>query len=209
MSGALLYPGEALSVNVTVVNVSMETLNVEDSSAQVFLREFLGIPLSLQVYEVHHDPFWLSPGQSASEAGVYTLPIFTLPGRYVAVFTLRLDDGDVVMRSVEFEVGFNGYTFMVYALPPLIFALGFLMVKRKNVRVTALAKEVLGSKYLKENWGAPFIVVFMVLLMGSAGLLASGLEDVANMVAVYAYYSLVIGVVLQLICYLKYGKEGE
>jgi hypothetical protein len=57
--------------------------------------------------------------------------------------------------------------------------------------------------YLKENWGAPFIVAFMVLLTISAGMLASGNEAVANGVAVYAYYSLVVGVVLQLAAFIR------
>jgi uncharacterized integral membrane protein len=60
--------------------------------------------------------------------------------------------------------------------------------------------------YLRENWGAPFIIAFMVMLMAAAGYLCCGLESIANDIAVYAYYSLVIGVVLQLICYLKYGE---
>jgi hypothetical protein len=61
--------------------------------------------------------------------------------------------------------------------------------------------------YLKENWGAPFIIAFMVMLMTAAGYLCYGLESIANDIAVYAYYSLVVGVVLQLICYLKYGER--
>jgi hypothetical protein len=60
--------------------------------------------------------------------------------------------------------------------------------------------------YLRENWGAPFIIAFMVMLMAAAGYLCYGLESIANDIAVYAYYSLVIGVILQLICYLKYGE---
>jgi len=61
--------------------------------------------------------------------------------------------------------------------------------------------------YVSENWGAPFIVVFMVLLIACAGLLASGLSSLANDVAVYAYYFLVAGVILQLASYLKYEKK--
>jgi len=61
--------------------------------------------------------------------------------------------------------------------------------------------------YLKGNWGAPFIIAFMVMLITCAYLLAYGNEAVANGLAVYAYYFLVIGVVLQLICYLKYGEK--
>ena len=63
--------------------------------------------------------------------------------------------------------------------------------------------------YLRENWGAPFIVAFMVMLMAAAGYLCYGLEAVANDIAVYAYYSLVIGVALQFVCYLKYGGDED
>jgi len=61
--------------------------------------------------------------------------------------------------------------------------------------------------YLRENWGAPFIIAFMILLVIAAGYLAYGNEAFANDIAVYAYYSLVIGVILQIICYIKYGED--
>jgi heme/copper-type cytochrome/quinol oxidase subunit 4 len=47
----------------------------------------------------------------------------------------------------------------------------------------------------------------MIILMICAYLLACGNEFAANMLAVYAYYFLVVGVVLQLICYIKYGEK--
>jgi len=59
--------------------------------------------------------------------------------------------------------------------------------------------------YFRENWGAPFIVGFMLLLMVAAASLAMGLGVLADELAVYAYYALVVGVVLQLVCFLKYG----
>ena len=60
--------------------------------------------------------------------------------------------------------------------------------------------------YFNENWGAPFIISFMALLMVAASYLAYGFETIANELAVYAYYMLIIGVVLQLISYLKWKK---
>ena len=63
--------------------------------------------------------------------------------------------------------------------------------------------------YLRENWGAPFIIAFMILLTTAAVYLALGDEANANNIAVYAYYSLVIGVFLQLICFIKYGGEED
>jgi uncharacterized membrane protein len=79
-------------------------------------------------------------------------------------------------------------------------------VKYRGKDVTSKVSERLRG-YLKENWGAPFIIAFMVMLMMAAGYLCYGLGSIADDIAVYAYYSLVIGVVLQLICYLKYGER--
>ena len=62
--------------------------------------------------------------------------------------------------------------------------------------------------YFRENWGAPFVLGFMVLLIVAASSLAIGLGFLANEVAIYAYYALVAGVVLQLVCLLKYGENG-
>jgi hypothetical protein len=66
-------------------------------------------------------------------------------------------------------------------------------------------------EYLKGNWGAPFIIAFMILLAAAAAYLAIGMESLANDIAVYAYYNLVAGVVLQLISYVKEsrGKSEE
>jgi len=65
------------------------------------------------------------------------------------------------------------------------------------------------KNYLKENWGVPFIIAFMILLIACAGLLTIGNEELANELAVYAYYFLVTGVILQLACYLKYEKRSN
>jgi len=62
--------------------------------------------------------------------------------------------------------------------------------------------------YVRENWGALFIVGFMLLLMIAAAILSMGLAAIADEVAVYAYYALVVGVVLQLACFLKYNKRN-
>jgi len=64
--------------------------------------------------------------------------------------------------------------------------------------------------YIKENWGSPFIVGFMLLLIVAAVSLSAGLSSLADTVAVYAYYALAAGVFLQLASFLKYrGKSNE
>jgi len=64
-------------------------------------------------------------------------------------------------------------------------------------------------EYFKRNWGSPFVMTFMVLILTAAGYLSYGLENIANELAVYAYYLLVIGVTLQAVSYVKYGKESR
>jgi hypothetical protein len=61
--------------------------------------------------------------------------------------------------------------------------------------------------YLRENWGAPFVIGFMLLLVVAAVSLAIGLDFLAN--EVYAFYALVAGVVLQFACFLKYGERSS
>jgi hypothetical protein len=66
------------------------------------------------------------------------------------------------------------------------------------------------KRYVRENWGAPFIVAFMVFLVVAAVSMSTGLDALADDVAVYAYYALIGGVVLQLVCFLKFrGKGGD
>jgi len=61
--------------------------------------------------------------------------------------------------------------------------------------------------YVKENWGSPFMVGFMLLLIIAAVSLSAGFSLLANDSAIYAFYSLIIGVVLQLICFVKEQKK--
>jgi len=65
------------------------------------------------------------------------------------------------------------------------------------------------NNYVKKNWGSPFIVTFMLLLVSSAILVSSGFLSLANNTAIYAFYSLIIGITLQLVCFLKYRKKSE
>ena len=61
--------------------------------------------------------------------------------------------------------------------------------------------------YFRENWGAPFVIAFMILLLTAAYYLSIGDEGFANELAVYAYYNLVIGVILQLVSYIRYERS--
>jgi hypothetical protein len=51
--------------------------------------------------------------------------------------------------------------------------------------------------YFKANPGAPFILAFMILLLSAGSLLATGRPNEANNVANYAFYSLVLGIAIQ------------
>ena len=65
------------------------------------------------------------------------------------------------------------------------------------------------KKYLKENPGAPFIMGFMALLLSCAVLLTMGHTPQANKTAEYAYYLLVIGVILQFVSFVKEERAKQ
>ncbi len=52
------------------------------------------------------------------------------------------------------------------------------------------------KRYFKTNPGALFVVAFQILLVSAGVLLASGNSAAANEAAIYAFYSLVIGVAM-------------
>jgi hypothetical protein len=81
----------------------------------------------------------------------------------------------------------------------------FYNLTRNNMR-NAMIKV---KGYVKENWGSPFIAGFMLLLIIAAFSLSVGWSSLADTMAVYAFYALVGGVVLQLVCFLKYGNKAS
>lgn len=62
-------------------------------------------------------------------------------------------------------------------------------------------------RYFRENWGAPFVLAFILLLATAALILSAGNSGSANDVAVYAFCALVLGVALQIASYVKYGSN--
>ena len=86
------------------------------------------------------------------------------------------------------------------------------MSKRKSIifKILLFNREYSFSlDYFYENWGAIFIIIFQVLLVTCAFFLVKGYEGVSNQIAIYAFYSLVVGVFLQFASYMKYGGEKE
>jgi hypothetical protein len=62
-------------------------------------------------------------------------------------------------------------------------------------------------KYLRRNWGAPFIAGFILLLGISAVELSIGQGTVADSIAFFAFIALVLGVILQISSYVEYKGE--
>jgi hypothetical protein len=60
--------------------------------------------------------------------------------------------------------------------------------------------------YLSVNWGAPCILLFLVLLIVSAVLLAINVSG-ADTLATYGFYALVAGVFLQIVCTFNKRKS--
>ena len=65
------------------------------------------------------------------------------------------------------------------------------------------------KQYVKENWGMPFVAGFIVFLCASAIPSVLGLPDLADILATYAFCSLLLGVGLQVGSYLKSDGNPE
>jgi len=63
-------------------------------------------------------------------------------------------------------------------------------------------------QFFRRNPGAIPIVGFQILLLASAGLLVASLSDLAEGVAVAAYFTLLAGVVLQLVFSVR-SRNGQ
>ncbi len=61
--------------------------------------------------------------------------------------------------------------------------------------------------YFKANPGTPFILAFMVLLLSAAVLLISGRSNDADSVANYAFYSLVLGIAIQVTVTVRESRK--
>lgn len=90
------------------------------------------------------------------------------------------------------------------------------MTKKERVRAHPFKAKATGEflvrrlkTYFRENPGAFFIVQFQILLVACACLLVQGNSAAANEVAVYGYYLLVIGLVLQVVAFARSGKDKK
>ena len=62
-------------------------------------------------------------------------------------------------------------------------------------------------RYFRQNPGAIFVILFQLLLLSCVTLLIWGYSTLANKLAIYAYYSLVVGVAIQSVSFLRH-REG-
>jgi hypothetical protein len=79
---------------------------------------------------------------------------------------------------------------------------------------SAQNKSILSNlkKHVKFNWGTPFIMVFILLLMTIAAFLSvgqKGLLALTDDIAVSAFLVLIAGIVLQAVGYLVSDFKGE
>jgi hypothetical protein len=61
--------------------------------------------------------------------------------------------------------------------------------------------------YVRENWGTPFITGFIIILLVAAASVVTGSEALANELANYAYFALVVGVVLHHVYFIDCTKR--
>jgi hypothetical protein len=73
-------------------------------------------------------------------------------------------------------------------------------------RIRAYFKQIREQtlRYVKGNWGFPFITAFLILLFAAAlQNIVAGEASLAELTAIFAYFALALGVVLQLVYFIK------
>lgn len=97
------------------------------------------------------------------------------------------------------------YSLAVVAFP---FAVSFTLTAALIVMYLGIrGRDVL--RYLRSNLGAPFVIAFVALLLAAAVEFSVGMTSQANTLAEYAYFCILIGVVLQAVSIKLEGGSGE
>jgi hypothetical protein len=89
----------------------------------------------------------------------------------------------------------------------VLIALGLLMSAGLYTGIL-LADHPRARAYVRENPGSPFVVAFIALLISAAASFSAGRGDLANELSVYAYFSLLAGVVLQAVAAVRGDRDG-
>jgi hypothetical protein len=135
------------------------------------------------------------------------IPIGTFHATISYLGTAIEVDGDASTQSVTTGKVLASYpTFSLIGGGIVTAAVGFVLYRFYS-RSPQFKSKVKG--YIKVNWGAPFIIGFMLLLIVATVSLSISLPSLADTVAVYAFYALAAGVFLQLASFLKYGKRDS
>lgn len=74
---------------------------------------------------------------------------------------------------------------------------------------SSLAFSIMVKHFFRENPGAFFVLGFQVLLVVCAILLVFGFSSLAEAVAAVSYSFLLVGVGLQLVCFVRDSDGGE
>jgi heme/copper-type cytochrome/quinol oxidase subunit 4 len=64
------------------------------------------------------------------------------------------------------------------------------------------------KRHIKENWGSSFMVGFMLFLVFTVFSLSAGFNSLSDNVAIYALFTLMMGVFLQLASFLNYSEKS-
>ena len=63
------------------------------------------------------------------------------------------------------------------------------------------------KSYFKASPGTPFVLAFIVLLVSAAALLVAGKSGEASDTGVYAFYAIVLGIIIQLGVIVREGRK--
>ncbi|OGD52702.1 hypothetical protein A3K80_04380 [Candidatus Bathyarchaeota archaeon RBG_13_38_9] len=190
-----------------------ETIRGRVFQAKLLVTDYFGIPIAnAQVFVTFANGTVIqSPSGPDGVVSLGLIPTEAFNATISYIGTATTVNGDASLQSTITGRVFASYpTFGLIAGGVIISVFGSMIVHWRR-RLPSLLGRIMGGRimwYIRVNWGAPFVVGFMLLLLVAAVSLSIGLPSLADSVAVYAFYALVVGVALQLACFLKYNKRS-
>jgi len=195
--GPLEVTGRSTDLEVTLVMNDTfrpgETIRADfyiRSLSRTFTRVDINLTVLYHGFEVfsYSHPSWrtYAPGRTVHIYHETELPILTPPGRYELVFTVIPEGGEPVTLAVEIRVEPTPEWFALTAFLVASFLVTSLLLWRNRGTVRAW--------YSSLSPGQRLVLYAVLSLLLSALLLAAGAEDRANLVALVAYYFLLVGV---------------
>jgi hypothetical protein len=195
-----VHPGEISNFYFQIVNKRNETVKRIDINLKIsYFGKTVYEKNGASIRDFKH-------GEIVTISTNETVPIMTPPGDYLLQFYFRPENQGERHLEYRLYVQPSAYQISLLLLLTIIFGLLIYFIEIKKV----FKLFITSSNFIKKNFelftaGQKVIFMGIVILILAASMLAFGLKSLVNEFAIIAYFLFVIGIVNNLLEYIKWG----